>query len=121
MAKGYAKPFYDSPGWAACRRSYISKRIKIDGGLCEACHSRAGYIVHHKIMIDESNVNDPNITLNENNLQFVCKPCHDRMENHFVKSKRADIRYMFDDFGQPYIPSFSGPNKTAAEIKTAPG
>ena len=104
MAKEYAKPFYDSPRWAACRKGYISKRIKIDGGLCEACHQRAGYIVHHKEAINEANINDVNVTLNEDNLQFVCKYCHDRMENHFIKSKKGVIRYIFDDSGQPYIP-----------------
>ena len=104
MAHAFAKPLYDSPAWQNCRKLYIAKRISIDGGLCEACHQRAGYIVHHKIMIDESNVNDPNITLNHDNLQFVCKRCHDRMPNHFVKTNNRPIRYSFDAFGQPYIP-----------------
>ena len=104
MAHAYAKPFYDSPAWQACRKSYISKRIKIDGGMCESCHQRIGYIVHHKEAINESNVNDVNITLNQDNLQYVCKWCHDRMENHFVKSKGTVIRYEFDEKGQPYIP-----------------
>ena len=103
MAHSYAKPFYDSHAWQVCRKSYIAERIKIDGGLCEACHSRIGYIVHHKIMIDESNVNDVNITLNQDNLQYVCKYCHDRMENHFVRSKGTQIRYEFDKNGQPIV------------------
>ena len=107
MAKPYAKPFYDSPAWQACRRSYIAKRVQLDGGLCEACHQRIGFIVHHKIMIDESNINDVNVTLNQDNLQYVCKFCHDRMENHFIKSKRANIRYVFDEKGQPIVGCFS--------------
>jgi len=105
MAKDYARPFYNSHAWESCRRSYIAERIQIDGGLCEACHQRIGFIVHHKTMITESNINDANVTLNHSNLQFVCKQCHDRFDDHFVrKSKGANIRYMFDDFGQPYIP-----------------
>ena len=104
MAKSFAKPLYDSAAWQACRRAYIAERIKIDGGLCEACGSRIGYIVHHKQAIDESNVNDVNVTLNHNNLQYVCKHCHDRMEGHFIKSSNAAVRYIFDDFGRPYIP-----------------
>lgn len=100
MAKGYAKPFYSSQAWKSCRQSYISNRIKIDGGLCEECQQRIGFIVHHKINIDESNVNDTNITLNHSNLEYVCKACHDRMENHFVKQSRGSIRCAFDEFGQ---------------------
>lgn len=101
MAKKFAKPFYDSPAWASCRRAYISARIKADGGMCEVCHERAGYIVHHIININESNVDDANITLNHENLQYVCKRCHDRMENHFVRqSSKPRRQIIFDDFGQ---------------------
>lgn len=106
MAHEYARPFYNSRAWTSCRESYIASRIKADGGLCEACHQRIGYIVHHKIMIDESNVNDVNITLNHENLQYVCKPCHDRMENHFVKRRGGLIREVFfDENGQPIVGS----------------
>ena len=101
MAHPYAKPFYDSLAWQNCRKSYIANRIKIDGGLCEECHSRIGFIVHHKEAINESNVNDVNVTLNHDNLQYVCKYCHDRMENHFVRKKDVQIRYVFDENGQP--------------------
>lgn len=104
MAKEFSRPFYSSAAWLACRQSYIAERIKADGGLCEECRLRIGYIVHHKINIDESNVNNPEITLNHDNLQYVCKYCHDRMENHFVKGSRVEVRYVFDDFGQPYMP-----------------
>ena len=103
MAHTYAKPFYDSRAWQTCRKSYIAKRIKADGGLCECCHQRIGFIVHHKILIDETNVNDVNVTLNQDNLQYVCKRCHDRMENHFIKSNSTKVRYEFDDFGQPKV------------------
>ena len=103
MAHAYAKPLYDSPKWKACRQAYIANRIKIDGGLCEECHMRIGRIVHHKQMISEENINDPNITLNHDNLEYVCKYCHDRMEDHFVKTKSSSVRYKFDEFGQPFI------------------
>ena len=103
MAQPYAKPFYDSPSWQNCRKSYIAKRIQIDGGLCESCHQRIGYIVHHKEAINESNVNNVNVTLNHDNLQYVCKYCHDRMENHFVKERGTKVRYLFDKNGQPIV------------------
>jgi len=107
MAHAYAKPFYDSNAWQSCRKSYIAKRVAADGGLCENCHQRIGYIVHHKIMIDESNVNDVNITLNQDNLQYVCKYCHDRMENHFVKRGGQKNFCVFDENGQPIVGVFS--------------
>jgi len=107
MAHAYAKPFYDSDAWKSCRRSYIANRVSIDGGLCESCHQRIGFIVHHKVMIDESNINDVNITLNHDNLQYVCKWCHDRMENHFVKERGPKIRCEFDENGQPIVGVFS--------------
>lgn len=104
MAKEYSRPFYNSPEWSACRQAYIAKRVKIDGGMCEECHQRIGLIVHHKKAIDESNISDVNVTLNHDNLEFVCKKCHDRFPDHFVRTKDREIRYEFDKFGQPYIP-----------------
>lgn len=109
MAKEYARPFYNSHAWQRCRASYIANRIKADGGFCEACHQRPGVIVHHKTMIDEANVNDVNVTLNHSNLQFVCKQCHDRMEDHFIRSRDVNIRYEFDAKGQPIVPSTTEP------------
>ena len=104
MAKDYSRPFYSSPAWLACRQAYIAERVKIDGGMCEECRQRIGLIVHHRTAIDESNINDVNVTLNHENLEFVCKQCHDRFPNHFVRSKSREVRYVFDDFGQPIIP-----------------
>ena len=51
MAREFAKWFYDSSAWRKCRASYISKRQGIDGGMCERCRERPGYIVHHKTAI----------------------------------------------------------------------
>jgi hypothetical protein len=73
MAKEYALSFYRSKAWERCRAGYISKRYGIDGGMCERCRKEPGYIVHHKIHITPMNINNPDITLNERNLQFVCK------------------------------------------------
>ena len=78
MAQEFAKAFYRSKKWQKCRNAYIAKRINVDGGLCEECHDSIGYIVHHKIMLSETNINDPMISLNENYLEYVCKKCHDR-------------------------------------------
>lgn len=44
MAKPWAKRFYKSPAWRSCRDSYIRERIRIDGGICEVCRERLGYL-----------------------------------------------------------------------------
>lgn len=97
--KEFAKKFYNSTAWKKCRASYIASRRMIDGGLCEACHQRAGYIVHHKTALTPANISDPDIALSHSNLAYVCKPCHDEEEGHFVQ--RKETLCMFDMNGQP--------------------
>lgn len=100
MAKDYAKSFYKSRRWQKCRKNYIAYRISVDGGTCEICHKEQGYIVHHKRYITESNIKDPDITLNPTNLQYVCKECHDKLEGHGV-GKKKPLLVLFDENGQP--------------------
>ena len=68
-----AKRFYNSSQWRKCRASYIST---VPGGLCEHCQDSMGYIVDHITEINMHNINDPNITLNHDNLQYLCLQCH---------------------------------------------
>lgn len=76
MAKEYAKAFYGSMKWKNARRAYIRFRESIDGGACEHCKRRRGYIVDHIDPITPENINDVNITLNEDNFQYLCHACH---------------------------------------------
>lgn len=102
--KKFAEAFYKSEKWQRCRAAYIADRLLIDGGLCEECHERAGVIVHHKEMLTEQNVNDPEITLNHDNLELVCKECHDRFEGHGVGNNNELLpRIKFDASGQPFV------------------
>ena len=50
MAKEYADKFYHSKAWKDCKRSFISDRVAVDGGMCQVCHEKP----------------DPDITLNHN-------------------------------------------------------
>ena len=68
-----AKRFYKSARWRKCRASYIAT---VPGGLCEHCNESMGYIVDHIIEINSQNINDPEITLNHDNLQYLCLECH---------------------------------------------
>ena len=104
MAKPWAKAFYKSKAWEACRTAYIALRKKIDGGVCEVCHDALGYIVHHITPLTPQNINNPNVTLNFDNLRYDCKACHDREEAHaFVREKK--LKCAFDENGQPLPPS----------------
>ena len=99
IAKKYAKKFYDSKQWQDCRRSYISKVH----GLCEHCLKEGkhvpGYIVDHIEEITPSNIDDVEITLNHQNLQYLCISCHNT--KHFGKDVEV-IRdgLMFDANGE---------------------
>lgn len=94
MAKEFAKDFYNSKSWKTCRAAYI----KSVGGLCENCLAkgiyRTGDIVHHIIHISEKNIIDPTITLDWNNLRYVCRDCH--AKEHGTDGRR---RYTVNDDG----------------------
>ena len=94
--KEYAKHFYKSKEWLKCRQGYISHRQAIDGGLCERCKDELGFIVHHKIYLTPENINDPNTTLNWDNLEYICQDCHNK--EHL--EKQLGLRYTFGPDGQ---------------------
>lgn len=81
IMKDYAKTFYKSAAWLHCRDGYI----KSVGGLCERCLSKGlivpGYIVHHKCYLTPNNILDPDVSLNWNNLEYLCHDCHNK--EHF--------------------------------------
>ncbi len=57
----------------------------LDAGYrCEKCGGIAEE-VHHKIEITENNVNDLNITLDKDNLIALCKDCHNKEHDRFLK------------------------------------
>lgn len=89
MAQDYAKAFYGSPAWQQCRKAYK----KSVGGLCERCLKKGLYtpavIVHHKVYISPENLQDAHIALDWNNLEALCRQCHE--EEHIRGSKRYRI------------------------------
>ena len=98
----FATAFYKSKAWQRCRAGYIAYRRGVDGGLCEICGDQPGYIVHHKTHLTPQNINDANITLAWDNLQFVCKHCHDVEHGYCGKTTAARLR--FDASGNPIPP-----------------
>ena len=79
---GFAHGFYSSWQWIKCRRAYAVNKA----GLCERCLAR-GLIVpgtqcHHKIRLTPENINDPDVSLNWENLQLLCEDCHQAEHRH---------------------------------------
>ena len=76
MAKPFARKFYSSKAWQSCRNEYAKRRHH----LCEDCLRRGiyrpGVIVHHKIELDPISIEHPEIALNFNNLELLCRECH---------------------------------------------
>lgn len=101
--KEFANKFYHSKKWQKCRNSYISKRTGIDGGMCERCHAEPGYIVHHKIVLTPENIMDPDISLNHDNLQYVCHICHNKIDHFGNGNNFSESRCGFGPDGQPFI------------------
>ena len=89
--KEWAKPFYKSKAWRDCRDAYFIFRH----GLCERC-GRPGKIVHHKVYLTPQNINDPNVSLNWENLELVCQDCHN-LEHHGADVAAEGL--MFDGNG----------------------
>lgn len=105
IVKDFAKKFYKSKQWQKCRQSYIQDRILIDGGLCQRCKDKTGYIVHHINHITPQTINNPDVTLNHNNLEYLCKECHDLEPAHWKDKKfKARTLCMFDDKGNAIEP-----------------
>lgn len=100
MAKDFAKAFYKSKEWKDCRLAFIGERMVIDGGMCERCKRRLGYIVHHKELLTPANIHDPDVTLSHDMLEYLCKACHD--DEHYREMHGKDPeeeRYSFDEDG----------------------
>ena len=80
--------FYSSSAWQKQRKyKMISENYKCNrcGGVAED--------VHHKITLTEHNVKDSNVSLNLDNLECLCRKCHNK-ETHTKKSP-----FQFDENG----------------------
>ena len=81
--------FYKTTGWKNCRDAYA----RSVGGLCERCLAKGwvvpGEIVHHKEHLDADNINNPEIALNWDNLELLCRDCHG-MEHRQLRRYKVD-------------------------------
>jgi len=80
--------FYGSPAWKKCRKEY-RERVK----WCERCMKRglmvAGEQVHHTTELTPETVKDPQIALNPDRLELLCRECH--QAEHGTLTKRWSL------------------------------
>ena len=60
-----------------------------------------GFIVHHRQHITARNINDPKVTLSWDNLEYVCKSCHDRLHDYCDRAHGGGRKITFDEMGNP--------------------
>jgi len=92
MAKDFAVDFYRSKAWQDVREYIYMKQH----GICERC-GELGKIVHHKKHLTPQNINDPAITLGEDNLELLCQDCHNK--EHMKTDAACVDGVMFDEHG----------------------
>lgn len=92
--KEFAEKFYKSKQWQNTRNAYV----RYIGGLCEECYKKGKIVpveeVHHIIPLTPENINNPNITVNWENLVGLCRECHRQAHSKRVK------RYEVDEMGR---------------------
>lgn len=104
------KSLYKSKCWKDNKYAFILSKAK-DGGIrCERCGAPVyvygisdrnlygkipRHIVHHKKYLDDINYLDESIAYDWDNLELLCKPCHDKEHSH--KSIRKGL--YFDEKG----------------------
>ena len=86
--------FYRSKVWRETRERFLELYP-----FCEECLKEKRYtpatLVHHRVHLNEKNVNDPKISLDFSNLEAVCLECHNKI--HYG---RSDKRYSVDEYGR---------------------
>lgn len=89
--KPWAEQFYKSDAWQKCRESYMKKV----GGLCEICLQQGiitpAEIVHHKIRLGPSNIDNPAVTMNFDNLQALCRKHHGEVHSPRTAARRYEV------------------------------
>ncbi len=93
--KEFAKNFYNSKVWKDTQKLYKSSKH----GICERCgRTHKTMIVHHKIHLNSRNINNPEITLNFDNLELLCIDCHN--QEHFKKYSPIREGFKFNEQGK---------------------
>ncbi len=79
------KRFYRSDAWKLARAIKIASA----GGRCERCGA-VGEEVHHKKYLTPENVKDKDVSVNQDNLELLCKQCHNEEHGRFSSEIKFD-------------------------------
>lgn len=84
--------FYRSKEWSDLRQIVIAKRLINGQTICEHCrepiYKPYDLILHHQQELTLENVNNPAISLNEDNLMIVHQTCHNEIHNRWGRYTR---------------------------------
>lgn len=80
--------FYKSKMWIRAR----DLKRRLAKGICEECGC-TGQEVHHIIPLTLENIDNPLISIDQSNLQLLCKSCHDAKRSSAEKEVRSDISF----------------------------
>lgn len=88
--------FYKSKDWADCKAQVLQDRIKNGTIICEHCglpitkgfnpqanNNKGAIVFHHKIYLNQLNVNDASISINPENIEICHWACHNEIHNRF--------------------------------------
>ncbi len=84
--------FYRSAAWRRLSRAFLLSKHYI----CERCGQPAE-IAHHRIWLNAQNIQNPDISLNPNNLEALCLACHNA--EHFSTGGATAQGLNFDENG----------------------
>ena len=84
--------FYHSKEWKRLSRAFLLSKSYI----CERC-GRPASVAHHRVHVSDGNVYDPNITLNDAQLEALCLDCHNT--EHHGKGGAVVVGLGFDEIG----------------------
>ena len=84
--------FYHSTAWKKLSRAFLLTK----NYLCERC-GKPAEIAHHRRYLTAENLFDPTISLNPDNLEALCRDCHNA--EHFGRGGATAAGLTFDANG----------------------
>ena len=95
MAQDFAKRFYKSIVWKKVRDVVKMKAH----GICQQCGKPCNGEVHHITWLTPYNINNPAVTLSQDNLIYLCHDCHCLRHGVFGQTDTQPDRFTFDAAG----------------------
>lgn len=99
--KPWQKRFYNSKPWKECRKVVCERQHYFCADCIEHGDIESIGEVHHLIELNESNVNDPSVSLDPDKCVGLCIKCHNRRHGKGYKKRDQSTRVWFDEQGRP--------------------